>query len=141
MKKYINFAIFYFVLAMISGVFYREFTKHMNFTADTSLSTLHVHLMVLGMLVFILLIILNKLFNLEQYKKMKWFMITYNLGLLMLVATLTARGIVQVKEISLSSAANSSLSGVAGISHIILAIGLLILLLAIRKAVINDSKQ
>ena len=30
MKRYINIAIIYAILAMIGGVFYREFTKLMN---------------------------------------------------------------------------------------------------------------
>lgn len=38
MKRYINAALLYAVLAMVGGVFYREFTKFIGFTAKTSLS-------------------------------------------------------------------------------------------------------
>ncbi|MGX7107952.1 DUF2871 domain-containing protein [Facklamia miroungae] len=138
MKKYIDLSIFYFVLAMISGVFYREFYKFMDFRGDSTLGTLHVHLMVLGVLVFLLVIILAKLFPIEQNKNMKRFMIVYNVGLLMLTATLTTRGIVQVNGIALSAAANGALSGIAGLSHILLAIGWLFLLLILRKTITND---
>ena len=32
MKKLINISFIYFILAMVCGVFYREFTKFFNFT-------------------------------------------------------------------------------------------------------------
>ena len=48
MKKYIKIAFVYAVLAMASGVFYREFTKFNEFTAKTALSVTHLHLFVLA---------------------------------------------------------------------------------------------
>ena len=38
MKRYINYSIIYAVLALVGGVFYREFTKMNGYTAWTSLS-------------------------------------------------------------------------------------------------------
>ena len=38
MKRYINMALLYAILAMAGGVFYREFTKYNGFTAKTTLS-------------------------------------------------------------------------------------------------------
>ncbi len=43
MKRYINYSIVYAVLAMIGGVFYREFTKMNDYTAWTTLSVVHTH--------------------------------------------------------------------------------------------------
>ena len=37
MKRYMNAALLYAVLAMAGGVFYREFTKFTGFTAKTTL--------------------------------------------------------------------------------------------------------
>ena len=37
MKRYMNTALLYAVLAMAGGVFYREFTKFNGFTARTAL--------------------------------------------------------------------------------------------------------
>ena len=37
MKRYMNLALLYAVLAMARGVFYREFTKFNGFTARTAL--------------------------------------------------------------------------------------------------------
>lgn len=37
MKRYMNASLLYALLAMVGGVFYREFTKFNGFTARTSL--------------------------------------------------------------------------------------------------------
>ena len=42
-KRYLNTAILYAILAMIFGVFYREFTKFNHFTGKTNLSVMHTH--------------------------------------------------------------------------------------------------
>ena len=53
MKKYINIAFIYGILGICGGVFYREFTKFMDFVdMRTQLAFLHVHLFVFGMIMF-----------------------------------------------------------------------------------------
>ena len=42
-KRYANLALIYAVIAMIFGVFYREFTKFQHFTGQTNLSVIHTH--------------------------------------------------------------------------------------------------
>lgn len=54
MKKYLNFAFAYAVLAMAGGVFYREFTKWNAFTGATALGKVHTHLFILGMFLFLI---------------------------------------------------------------------------------------
>ena len=49
MKRYINASLLYALLAMVGGVFYREFTKFNGFTARTSLGVVHTHYFLLGM--------------------------------------------------------------------------------------------
>lgn len=49
MKRCINAALLYAVLAMAGGVFYREFTKFNGFTGKTTLSVVHTHYFLLGM--------------------------------------------------------------------------------------------
>lgn len=44
MKKYKNTAIVYAVMAMCAGVFYREFTKTLDFKGQTMLGYAHPHL-------------------------------------------------------------------------------------------------
>ena len=66
MKRYMNAALLYAVLAMAGGVFYREFTKFTGFTAKTTLSVIHTHYFMLGMAVFLLLLLLARLLNSRQ---------------------------------------------------------------------------
>ena len=49
MKRYMNTALLYAVFAMAGGVFYREFTKFNGFTGKTTLSVVHTHYFLLGM--------------------------------------------------------------------------------------------
>ena len=65
MKKYINISIIYAVLAMVGGVFFREFTKYNSFEGTTALGKVHVHLFLLGMVVYLLVALFNKNKELE----------------------------------------------------------------------------
>ena len=56
MKRYMNFAFLYSILAMCGGVFYREFTKFNNFMGKTTLAVVHTHYFMLGMVFFLLLL-------------------------------------------------------------------------------------
>ena len=58
MKRYANASLLYALIAMAGGVFYREFTKFNGFTAKTTLSVVHTHYFLLGMVVFLLLLLL-----------------------------------------------------------------------------------
>ena len=59
-----------------------------------------------------------------ESKKMKKFYVLMNISLPLFVFTLLVRGVAQVLEIDLSSALNASLSGIAGMTHILLTISL-----------------
>ena len=50
MKRYMNMALVYAILAMVGGVFYREFTKFNGFTAKTALAVVHTHYFLMGMM-------------------------------------------------------------------------------------------
>ena len=62
MKRYMNASLLYAILAMVGGVFYREFTKFNGFTARTTLGVVHTHYFLLGMVFFLLLLLLEKNF-------------------------------------------------------------------------------
>ena len=61
-RKYLSTAFIYAVIAMVWGVFYREFTKFAGFSGKTALSVIHVHYFALGMIFFLLLALLAKHF-------------------------------------------------------------------------------
>ena len=134
MEKYIKIAFVYAVLAMASGVFYRESTKFNEFTAKTALSVTHLHLFVLGTVVFLLIGLLAGRSNLETLKLFRPTLIVYNVGLPFMVVMFYVRGILQVIGTDLGSGADLAVSGVAVIGHIIMATGIVMLFVSLLKA-------
>ncbi len=137
MKRFATPALLYAVLALAGGVFYREFTKFQDFSGQTTLSVLHTHYFLLGMVVFLLLLLLEKSFSFSTPKTGR-VLVVYHLGLNLTTLMLLVRGIVQVLALPLSAAANGALSGVAGIGHLLLGVSLILLLVQIRAAAQRD---
>lgn len=134
MKKMINTSFAYMIVGLTSGVFYREFTKLLGFTGKTQLSVLHTHTLVLGMMMFLIVALFFIKFDLNKDPKFKRFYIFYNLGLITTIALMIVRGVTQVLETPLSKGLNAAISGTAGISHILLTIGIMYLFSCLRKA-------
>ena len=137
MKKYLNYAFSYAIAAMVGGVFYREFTKWNGYTGVTALGKVHVHLFILGTIVFLLVALFASHLNLEENKNFRLFMKLYNIGLPLMVIMLIVRGVPQVLQIELSSGINAMISGIAGIGHILVGVGLILFLLALKKLAKN----
>ena len=104
------------------GVFYREFT---------TLSVVHTHCLMLGMVFFLLLVVVEKNFHFIDNKVLKY-LLFYHIGLNLTVVMLTIRGVVQVLSLDVSSAVLS------GIGHLILGISMVFVLISIRNC-IKDS--
>jgi len=136
MKKYFNAAIVYASLALAGGVFYREFTKYTAFTGRTNLAFLHTHYFMLGMFFFLVLALLERAFAFSEQKGIKTWITLYHVGLNITTACLLLRGLVQATETTLSTALSGSLSGVAGIGHILLGTSIMALLILIRRSAI-----
>lgn len=134
MKKYINIAFIYGIAAIACGVFYREFTKFNGFTGKTALAFTHLHLFVLGTLLFLILAIFSQLTDITKQKAFTWFLRLYNVGLPFMVTMFFVRGIPQTLQIELSKAASSAISGIAGIAHIIMTVAIVLLFIALRKS-------
>lgn len=113
------------------GVFYREFTKLNGFTGFTTLSVVHTHYLMLGMVFFLLLVVVEKNFHFVDNKVLKY-LLFYHIGLNLTVVMLTIRGVVQVLSLDVSSAVLS------GIGHLILGISMILVLISIRNCV-KDS--
>lgn len=135
MKQLFKTAAFYAVLGLLLGVFYREFTKFNAFTGTTVIGFLHVHTLVLGMFLFLILIVMEKNFQITQAKTFKPFMYVYNSGLILTIIMMMVRGIPQVLTVSLNRGADAAISGIAGIGHILLAIGLFLLFKALYQRI------
>ncbi len=134
MKRYANASIAYAIIAMVCGVFYREFTKFNGFTGKTALSVMHTHYFMLGMVFFLLLLLLEKNFSFSNAKTDK-VMIAYHVGLNITGAAFLVRGFLQVQQAELSAALNASISGIAGIGHVLLGVSIVMVLLQVKKCV------
>lgn len=133
MKRLMNASIVYGVLGLVGGVFYREFTKLNGFNGFTTLSVVHTHYLMLGMVFFLLLVDVEKNFHFVDNKVLKY-LLFYHIGLNLTVIMLVVRGMVQVLSLNVSSAA---ISGIAGIGHLILGISMVLILISIRKCIKN----
>lgn len=134
MKRYSNTALVYAILAMVGGVFYREFAKFNGFTARTTLSMVHTHYFLLGMVFFLLLLVLEKNFSFTGAATGR-VLAVYHVGLNLTAVMLAVRGVIQVLGNTLSSGVNAAISGMAGIGHILLGVSLVLLLLQVKRSV------
>ncbi len=133
-KRYANMAIVYAVIAMVFGVFYREFTKFSDFTGQTRLSVMHTHYFLLGMIFFLVLMLAEKVFAFSDRNAGR-FLIVYHVGLNVTGLGFLMRGLTQVWGTELSRGLDASISGIAGIGHILTGVSIILLLLKIRKCV------
>ena len=133
MKRYLNAALTYAVLAMAGGVFYREFTKFNGFDGRTALGVVHTHYFMLGMVFFLLLLVLEKTFSFTSAKTGR-VLAVYHVGLNLTAVMLAVRGVTQVLGTELSSGMSAAVSGMAGIGHILLGVSLVLLLLQIKRS-------
>lgn len=137
MKTTINLSFIYATLAMIGGVFYREFTKFVEFTGKTTLSLVHTHFFLLGMIMMLIITLFISRFQMQESKKYKSFMIIYNIGVCMTSLMLFVRGLFQVNMVDMSKAMNASLSGISGISHLLTGIGFILFFLILKERVVE----
>ena len=75
----------------------------------------------LGFIIFLILAQFAKNFDISDIKKEKKFYITYNLGLVLSLLSLVARGFYQIYDLN-QKALDASISGFAGLGHIVLAL-------------------
>ena len=139
MERYMNLSLLYAILAMVGGVFYREFTKFNGFTGKTTLGVVHTHYFLLGMVFFLLLLLLEKSFSFTGAKTGR-ILVAYQVGLNLTAVMFVVRGITQVLGTALSSGMDAAISGIAGIGHILLGISLVLLLMQIKRSV-SDAKM
>lgn len=134
MRKLVNFSFLYMILGVASGLFYREFTKINGFPEGqwTQLSVVHTHLLILGFIIFLVVLLLEKAFELSKYRKLfAWFMGTYNAGVVLTAGMQLAHGIMTVLGVESSA----MISGIAGLGHMSITAGMVLLFVMLRRAV------
>ena len=134
MKKSLNYSLSYAILAMVCGVYYSEFTKFMGFDGVTMLSKAHPHFFILGAFLFLIIALFSQSLDLEKEKTFRVFMRLYNIGLPLTVLMMILRGTLEVLGAPISKGLSASISGIAGIGHILTGVGFVLLLLSLKKA-------
>ncbi|WP_104044376.1 DUF2871 domain-containing protein [Arthrobacter sp. ZGTC412] len=131
MKKIYYAALSYLIAGLISGLFYRSFTKANDFTGDSQLSVVHTHLLALGMLFFLAVLALDKLFTLSNLRTFNAFFWTYNASLTLTSGMMVLNGILTVQGTTPSAA----IAGISGLGHIGLTAGLILVFITLGKRV------
>lgn len=123
-------------LGLLSGLYWREFTKINGFTGTTQLSTAHTHALAIGMLVFLVILALARTFDLPQ-RGMGLFTILYNVGVGLTFGIMVVKGSLQV--LGAPIATSPMFSGFAGLGHMMISGSLVYFFLMLRKAVAAAS--
>ena len=130
MKKLFNLSFFYLGLGLILGIFYREFTKIHHFNGRTVLGTAHTHTLVLGFIFLLVVLLLDKNFDLSSHKNFNKWLISYNVGLISLIATIVLRGVFDILSIDFAG-----LPHMAGLGHAILGASLVWFMIILNKKI------
>ncbi|MFW3546907.1 DUF2871 domain-containing protein [Staphylococcus caprae] len=138
MRRLVYSFLFYMIIGLLSGFYYRELTKAHHFTGDTQLALVHTHTLILGMFMFLLLLPLEKVFKLSSYYLFNWFFVVYHLGVIVTIGMMTVKGTLQVVGAKYSPEA---LAGFAGIGHTGMLAGLLLLFFLLRQAIITEPRD
>ncbi|WP_405885367.1 DUF2871 domain-containing protein [Streptomyces sp. NBC_01136] len=129
MRKSYYAAHTYMILGVISGLYYREFTKANHFDGDTQLALMHTHLLALGMIGFLVVLALDKQFQLSGTKLFTYFFWFYNAGIAITVAMMFVHG----TETVLGNHTPEAVILTAGLGHTLLTVGLILLFIQLGK--------
>lgn len=119
---------------MVAGVFYREFTKVMDYRGITMLSSVHPHLFMLGTFLFLIVALFSKSKKVEEEKSFRLFLLLHSTALPLTAIMMMTRGIIETTGKEISKGLSASISGIAGIGHILLGASLILLLISLKKA-------
>lgn len=134
MLKLFYAAFAYMVVGVASGLYYRELTKSQGFPEGefTQLGLAHTHLLTLGFIVLLIVLVLEKVFELSKSRLFGWFFWVYNAGVVLTSAMLVVHGTLTV----LGEESGAAIAGLAGLGHIVLTAGMVLLFLALRSRVV-----
>lgn len=112
------------VMGLVAGVFYREFTKFYDFQDKSHLSILHVHALVLGFLLLLIIYMVTSGYDSKRVQSLKKPIQTYITGFTFTIVNMTVFGIYEVVSQGQSTINEAALESMSGLGHILLAVGL-----------------
>ena len=140
MKKLANTAFIYAIVAMISGVLYREGSKFLEVTEPTTWSFTHTHFFILGMFFFLIVLLIEKNFRIMKDKKFNLFYNIYNIGLVITGGMLWVRGAVDLAT-DIPTTYDKMVSGISGVGHILLGVGIILFFIILKDKVIEEKSS
>lgn len=120
----------FLIMGLIGGVYFREFTRVYSYEASNHLGKVHVHTLVLG---FILLLIIHLLTKGIDIKEIEKYIKIYVTGLILTITNMVVYGMYEILSQGEKTINIYALSGMAGIGHILLTIGLVTVMIKIRR--------
>ena len=131
MKRLFYSSAIYTALGLLSGLFYREMSRANDFEGYSQLNVTHTHMLVLGTIMFLVFLLIEKNFSLTRnHKLFNWFFIKYHVGLLLTVAMQMTNGIMTIKGIEASPA----IAGMSGLGHIFLSVAFILFYVLLNKS-------
>ena len=128
----------YMILGLVSGLAYRELTKIQHYTGDTQLGLVHTHLLALGMLFFLIVLALEKMFTLTANRRLfAGFFWTYNSGLAVTIAAMVVHGTLTVYGRN----SNDAIAGISGLGHVALTVGLILLFVNLGRRLPRSTHE
>ncbi|MGN0804051.1 MAG: DUF2871 family protein [Candidatus Coproplasma sp.] len=144
MKKFVKISLVFLAVGLACGVFYREFSKAFGVTNQyLTLGLVHPHFLVLGVIMTLVLGLVSDKLSKTESKLFKAGLITYLTGVSGSGAMLLVRGSLEILEKSakssfvFTSGANGAISGIAGIFHAVLGVGIVLIFIAL---LLKDKK-
>ena len=93
----------------------------------------------MSFIVSIIVLALESIFKLSQQKLFNGFLWTYNIGLIVSSVMMAVRGWLQTQGGELSRAVDASVSGMAGVGHILLGVGIVLFFFNLKGAISSKA--
>ena len=119
MKKFFRAALVYTFLGLAAGVVYRTLTAGLDERVFTQLNVTHTHLLVLGTIMMLVFLVLERLFALSRGKWHGAFWWTYNIALVLTVAMMVVNGLLALNGVD---GMTGMRAGISGIGHILITV-------------------
>ncbi|MBK9697835.1 MAG: DUF2871 domain-containing protein [Propionibacteriaceae bacterium] len=137
MKRLFTAAAVWTTLGLASGLFYREFTRQRDFSGFTQLSVAHTHALALGTTILLVVLAVTKVFKLDADRRLRWFLLFWNVGLGLTFTMMLMKGSLQV--LGAAFADSPMIAGISGLGHMTLTGSFVLFFLILRPALKADT--
>ncbi|MFZ1384074.1 MAG: DUF2871 domain-containing protein [Propionicimonas sp.] len=136
-KRLFTAAAVWTTLGLASGLFYREFTRQRDFSGFTQLSVAHTHALALGTTILLVVLAVTKVFRLDADRRLRWFLLFWNVGLGLTFTMMLMKGSLQV--LGAAFADSPMIAGISGLGHMTLTGSFVLFFLILRPALKADT--